>query len=77
LGLKKRARIVSRVVVGQDPVTMLDGIIPATTKIVEKSGITLDQISVFEVNEAFSSIVMCWQKTLHVPWEKINPNGKF
>jgi acetyl-CoA C-acetyltransferase len=54
---------------------MLDGIIPATIKAIEKAGITIDQIDVFEVNEAFSSVVMCWQKTLNVPWEKVNPNG--
>jgi acetyl-CoA acyltransferase len=75
LGLKKRARIVARVTVGHDPVTMLDGIITATEKVLLKSGLNLDDISVFEVNEAFASVVMCWQKTLNVPWDRINPNG--
>ncbi|KAL0478169.1 acyltransferase [Acrasis kona] len=75
LNLNKRARIVCRVTVGTDPITMLDGIIPATKKIIEKSGISLDEISVFEVNEAFASVVLCWQKTFNVPLIKINPNG--
>ncbi|KAL0478419.1 fadA [Acrasis kona] len=75
LGLKKRARIVTRVVVGVDPVMMLDGIIPATRKALEKSKLTIDDIDVFETNEAFASVVLSWKKTLNVPIEKINPNG--
>jgi acetyl-CoA acetyltransferase family protein len=75
LGLRKRARIVARVVVGVDPVMMLDGIIPATKKALEKANLTVNDIDVFEVNEAFASVVVSWMKTLNVPEEKVNPNG--
>ncbi|KAG2381856.1 hypothetical protein C9374_005648 [Naegleria lovaniensis] len=75
LGLKPRARIVSRVVVGCDPVMMLDGVIPATRKVLEKSGLSISDIDVFEVNEAFASVVLSWKKTFNVPDSKLNPNG--
>jgi acetyl-CoA acyltransferase len=75
LGLKKRARVVTRVVVGVDPVMMLDGIIPATKKALEKANLSVDDIDVFETNEAFASVVLSWKKTLNIPIEKINPNG--
>lgn len=75
LGLRKRARIVARVVVGSDPELMLDGVIPATEKLLQKTGLTIDDIDVFEVNEAFASVVLAWKKTLNVPDEKVNPNG--
>lgn len=61
-GLKKRARIVARVVVGSDPLMMLDGVIPSTRKCLEKAGLTVDDIDVFEINEAFASVVLAWQK---------------
>jgi len=54
---------------------MLDGVIAATRKAIKMSGLTLDDIDVFEINEAFASVVLCWQKTLKIPFEKINPNG--
>jgi acetyl-CoA acyltransferase len=75
LGLKKRARVVARVVVGSDPLMMLDGVIPATKKVLEKAGLSIDDIDVFEVNEAFASVVLAWAKTLKIPMEKVNPNG--
>mgnify|MGYP002476735059 FL=1 len=75
LGLTKRAQVVTRVVVGSDPELMLTGPIPATKKALEKSGLDLSEISVFEINEAFATVVLAWQKELQVPWEKINPNG--
>lgn len=75
LGLKKRARIVARVAVGCDPVMMLDGIIPATRKALEKANMTVDDIDLFEVNEAFASVVLAWTKTLNIPMEKTNVNG--
>ncbi|KAL9649244.1 hypothetical protein ABK040_004265 [Willaertia magna] len=75
LGLRPRARIVTRVVVGCDPVMMLDGVIPATRKALKKAGMTVDDIDIFEVNEAFASVVLSWKKTLNVPEEKLNVNG--
>jgi len=75
LGLKKRARIVAKRTVGCDPVMMLDGVIPATRAVLQKANMTVDQIDIFEVNEAFASVVLAWKKTLNVPIEKINPNG--
>jgi len=62
LGLKPRARFHSFAVAGTDPVTMLKGPIPATKKILAKSGLTIDDIDVFEVNEAFAPVVLAWAK---------------
>ena len=75
LGLRARARFVSFAVVGVDPVTMLTGPIPATRKVLEKAGLTVDDIDLFEVNEAFASVVLAWQKELGVPMDKVNVNG--
>ena len=75
MGLKKRARIVGRAVVGSDPVVMLDGVIPATRRVLEKTGLTIADIDVFEINEAFASVVLGWQKELGIDMAKVNPNG--
>jgi acetyl-CoA C-acetyltransferase len=75
LGLTARARIVATTLVGVDPVTMLKGPIPATTRVLEKAGLTIDDIDVFEVNEAFASVVLAWQKELGINPDKVNPNG--
>lgn len=75
LGLKLRARFVSFAVVGVDPVTMLKGPIPATRKVLERAGLTVDDIDLFEVNEAFASVVLAWQKEIGAPWEKVNVHG--
>ncbi|EFC37356.1 predicted protein [Naegleria gruberi] len=75
LGLKPRARVVTRISIGCDPVMMLDGVIPATRKALEKSGLSIDDIDVFEINEAFASVVLAWKKTFNVPDSKLNPNG--
>lgn len=75
LGLRKRARIITRIVVATDPVVMLDGVIPATIKALQKANLTIDDIDVFEINEAFASVVLAWQKALNIPLHKINPNG--
>ncbi|MEN1967415.1 thiolase family protein [Lentibacillus sp. N15] len=75
LQLKPRARIVARVVVGEDPVIMLTGVIPATKKVLEKAGLTLDQIDVIEINEAFASVVKAWEKELKPDMTKVNPRG--
>lgn len=75
LGLRPRARFHSFALAGVDPVTMLTGPIPATTKVFERSGMTVDDIDVFEVNEAFASVVLAWAKEHSPNMEKVNPNG--
>jgi acetyl-CoA acyltransferase len=75
LGLRPRARIVAQRVVGVDPVTMLTGPIPATRQILERAGLTLDQIDLFEINEAFASVVLAWEKELRADMERVNVNG--
>lgn len=75
LGLKPRAKIKATTLVGVDPVTMLKGPIPATRKVLERAGLTLEDIDVFEVNEAFASVVLGWQKDLGVDHSKVNVNG--
>jgi acetyl-CoA C-acetyltransferase len=74
-GLRPRARIVYSTLVGVDPVTMLKGPIPATRKVLAQTGLAIDQIDVFEVNEAFASVVLAWQKECGPPAERVNPNG--
>ncbi|MBA3652963.1 MAG: thiolase family protein [Actinobacteria bacterium] len=75
LGLRARARFVSFAVAATDPVIMLTAPIPATTRIVEKSGIALDQIDLVEINEAFASVVLAWEKEHHPDMDKVNVNG--
>lgn len=75
LGLKPRARIVSRVVVGSDPVLMLDGVIPATRNALKRANLNVKDIDVFEINEAFASVVLAWAKELQPQMKKVNPNG--
>lgn len=75
LGLKPRARLVARVVVGSDPTLMLTGPIPATQKVLAKAGLTLEQMDVVEINEAFASVVLAWQKELSADMARVNPNG--
>ena len=75
LGLKPRARFHSFALAGTDPVTMLKGPIPATRKILERSGLSIDDIDLFEVNEAFASVVLAWQKEFGVDMDKVNVNG--
>jgi acetyl-CoA acetyltransferase family protein len=74
--LTPRARLVARVVVGSDPVLMLDGPIPATQMVLKRAGLSLDQIDVVEINEAFASVVLAWAKELQIDGlERVNPNG--
>jgi len=75
LGLTPRARFHSFAVVGTDPVTMLKGPIPATEKVLERSGLSIDDIDLFEVNEAFASVVLAWQKEHGTDLAKTNVNG--
>ena len=73
--LVPRARIVGRVVVGSDPTLMLDGPIPATRKILTRTGLRLENMDVIEINEAFASVVLAWKKEFHPDMSKVNPNG--
>lgn len=73
--LMPRARIVTRVVVGSDPVLMLDAPIPATHKALKKAGLTLNDMDVVEINEAFASVVLAWECEFHPNMERVNPNG--
>ncbi|QFT88610.1 Beta-ketoadipyl-CoA thiolase [Bacillus sp. THAF10] len=75
LGLKPRFKVHTRVVVGSDPTLMLTGPIPATEKVLKKSGLSLEDIDVFEVNEAFAPVPMAWLKETGADPAKLNPNG--
>jgi acetyl-CoA acyltransferase len=74
-GLKPRAVIKNVAAVGVDPITMLTGPIPVTEKVLKRTGLTIDDIDVFEVNEAFASVVLAWEKELKVDHDKVNVNG--
>ena len=74
-GLRPRARIVAQTLIGSDPYYHLDGPIAATTKVLGMAGMTMADIDLFEVNEAFASVVMSWGKVLEVDWDKVNVNG--
>jgi len=75
LGLKPRARIRSQVVVGTDPYYLLDGPVDATRAILKKSGMTLNDIDIIEINEAFASVVLAWQKETGADLANVNVNG--
>jgi acetyl-CoA acetyltransferase family protein len=75
LGLKPRARIVSMAVVGSDPILMLTGPIPAARKALAQAELTVNDIDVFEINEAFAPVPMVVAAELGIPMEKVNPNG--
>ncbi|MCL6642271.1 MAG: thiolase family protein [Candidatus Bipolaricaulota bacterium] len=75
LGYKPRARFRSWAVAGVDPTIMLTGPIPATRKALQKAGLSLSDIDLFECNEAFASVPIAWGRELDVPWERVNVNG--
>ena len=75
LGLKPRAKVHSFSVVGVDPIMMLTGPIPATKKVLDKAGLTLDDMDLIEINEAFASVVLAWQKEYDPDMSKVNVNG--
>jgi acetyl-CoA acyltransferase len=75
LGLRARARIHALAVVGDDPILMLTAIIPATEKVLRSAGLTLDEIDLFEVNEAFASVVLAWERSTGVDPERVNVHG--
>ncbi|MDP7345038.1 MAG: steroid 3-ketoacyl-CoA thiolase, partial [Alphaproteobacteria bacterium] len=75
LGLKPRAAISHFAVAGDDPILMLTGIIPATRKLLGRAGLAIGDIDLFEVNEAFSAVVLAWMRELGVEEEKVNVDG--
>ncbi|GAA3090338.1 acetyl-CoA C-acetyltransferase [Streptomyces rectiviolaceus] len=75
LGLTPRARVVSAAVSGADPTIMLTGPAPATRKALDLAGLTVNDIDLFEINEAFASVVLKYVKDLQLPWDKVNVNG--
>jgi acetyl-CoA C-acetyltransferase len=75
LGLRPRARIVAGAVTGEEPTIMLTGPAPATRKALAKAGITMDQIDLVEVNEAFAAVVLRFMREMDVPHERLNVNG--
>ncbi|MRG84883.1 thiolase family protein [Salinibacillus xinjiangensis] len=75
LNLKPRARIIARGVIGSDPTLMLEGPIPLTKQILDKAGLKVEDIDVFECNEAFASVVLAWMKEYKPNIEKVNPRG--
>jgi acetyl-CoA acetyltransferase family protein len=75
LGVTPRARIVDQTTVGVDPVLMLTGPIPATRKILERNGLSIDDLDLIEINEAFASVIAAWERELEPDVEKVNVNG--
>jgi acetyl-CoA acetyltransferase family protein len=75
MGLRPRARFVTFALAGDDPRMMLTAPIPATFKVLAKAGLTMDDIDLTEINEAFASAVLAWERELHPDMEKVNVNG--
>jgi acetyl-CoA C-acetyltransferase len=75
LGLRPRARVVDSCLVGSDPVLMLTGPIPATQRLLRRTGMTMSDIDLVEINEAFASVVLAWERELKPDHEWVNPNG--
>lgn len=75
LGLKPRARLIAQLVVGSDPVLALTGPIPATFGILKRAGLSLRDIDLFEINEAFAPVVLAWQQETNADMDKVNVNG--
>lgn len=73
--LEPLARVAARVVVGSDPVLMLDGPIPATQKALALAGLAITDLDRIEINEAFASVVLAWQREVEANWEVVNPEG--
>ena len=75
LGLRPRARFVDFALAGADPRLMLTAPIPATAKVLERSGLDIADMDIIEINEAFASVVLAWEKEFHPDMERVNPNG--
>jgi acetyl-CoA C-acetyltransferase len=73
--LRPRARILAQVLVGSDPYYLLDGPVDATAKVLAKAGMTINDIDLFEVNEAFASVVLSWARVHQPDMDKVNVNG--
>jgi acetyl-CoA acetyltransferase family protein len=74
-GLTPRARVIATSAVGDDPILMLAGVIPATHRVLQRAGMTIDQMDTVEVNEAFASVVLAWESEFDVPDALVNPWG--
>src|SRR6266498_4877467 len=75
LGLRPRARFVDECLVGVDPVLMLTGPIDATRHLFDRTGMTMSDLDTVEINEAFASVVLAWERELKPDMERVNPNG--
>ncbi|QYX75732.1 thiolase family protein [Streptomyces akebiae] len=75
LGLRPRARFHSFTVTGSDPLLMLTGVIPATVRVLERAGLSIDDIDAFEVNEAFAAVPLVWQRETGADPDRVNPRG--
>jgi acetyl-CoA acetyltransferase family protein len=75
LGLTPRARVVALALAASDPILMLTAPIPATARILERAGVTLDAVDRIEINEAFASVVLAWEREVHPDMERVNVNG--
>ncbi len=75
LGVHPRARIAAKAVVGSDPVLMFTGVVPATRKVLARSGLALSEVACFEVSEAFAPVVLAWAAELEPEMNRVNPNG--
>ncbi len=75
LGIKPRFKIIARTVVGSDPTLMLTGPIEATRKVLKRAELTLDDMDMYEINEAFAPVPLAWMKELNADPNKLNPNG--
>jgi acetyl-CoA acetyltransferase family protein len=75
LGVRARARVVATALAGVDPTIMLTGPMPATQRVLRKAGLGLEDIDLFEINEAFASVVLAWERELHPDMDRVNVNG--
>jgi acetyl-CoA acetyltransferase family protein len=75
LGVRPRARVVATALAGVDPTIMLTGPIPATERVLGRAGLSLDAIDRFEINEAFASVVLAWERELHPDMTRVNVDG--
>src|SRR5918994_5201241 len=75
LGLRRLARFAGLALAGVDPVLMLTGVIPATERVLERTGLGMDDLDVIEINEAFASVVLAWGREVEPNWDRVNPNG--
>lgn len=75
LGLRPRARIVAQALVGDEPYYHLNGPVAATRRVLDRTGLTSDDIDVFEVNEAFAAVVLSWARAHHIDLDRVNVNG--